>query len=133
MPWSRTDEHRDKEQKLRLTCRRSRRAASAFSKAPRPDHSEHRIVDFWLRAGKLTISHTEEDGSEIGHVAMYPVSISDGASGWFGLGPILVLQQHQRLGVGSQLVREALRIVREHGTSGGKVLGKPEYCVRCCF
>lgn len=69
----------------------------------------------------------------IGHVAVPPVSISNGASGWFGLGPISVVPEHQRCGVGSRLTREALRILREHGAAGCVVLGEPEYYNRFGF
>jgi putative acetyltransferase len=69
----------------------------------------------------------------IGHVAVSPVSISNGASGWFGLGPISVLPEHQRRRVGSRLMHEALRILREHGAGGCVVLGEPEYCSRFGF
>lgn len=101
---------------------------SAFLNAPHTSHTEQYIVNALRRAGKLALSLVAEaDDSLIGHVAISPVSISDGTSGWFGLGPISVLPQHQRLGVGSQLMREALRILRERGVSGCVVLGEPEY------
>jgi putative acetyltransferase len=108
--------------------------ACAFRDAPHTSHTEQHIVESLRRAGKLAISLVAEaDGSVIGHVAISPVSISDGASGWFGLGPISVLPQHQRRGVGSQLVREALRLLRGRGASGCVVLGEPEFYGRFGF
>ena len=93
--------------------------ASAFRNAPHSSHSEQHIVNALRTAGKLAVSLVAEaDSSIIGHVAISPVSISDGASGWFGLGPISVLPQYQRRGVGSQLMREALRLLRSAGGSG---------------
>lgn len=108
--------------------------ASAFLNAPHTSHTEQFIVAALRRAGKLSVSLVAEgDGALIGHVALSPVSISDGAPGWFGLGPISVLPQHQRQGIGSRLMREALRILRERGASGCVVLGEPEYYGRFGF
>jgi putative acetyltransferase len=108
--------------------------ASAFWNAPHTSRTEQHIVNALRKAGELAISLVaEEAGGVIGHVAMSPVSISDDATGWFGLGPISVLPQHQRRGVGSQLVREALRLLRAGGASGCVVLGEPEYYRRFGF
>lgn len=108
--------------------------ASAFLDAPYTSHTEQYIVNALRRAGKLSVSVVAEaDGVLIGHVAISPVSISDGASGWFGLGPISVLPLHQRQGVGSKLMREGLRILRERGACGCVVLGEPKYYGRFGF
>ncbi|MFX5839845.1 N-acetyltransferase, partial [Acinetobacter baumannii] len=65
--------------------------AAAFLNAPHTDHTEQFVVDALRSANALTISLVAEEGGEIvGHVAVSPVSISDGSSGWFGLGPISV-------------------------------------------
>jgi putative acetyltransferase len=107
---------------------------SAFLGAGHSTHTEQYIVNALRRAGKLAVSLVAEaDGVVIGHVAVSPVSISDGTSGWFGLGPISVLPQHQRRGIGSQLVREALRLLRRRGAAGCVVLGDPEYYSRFGF
>ena len=108
--------------------------ASAFLNAPHTSHSEQYIVAALRSAGKLSVSLVAEaDGSLIGHVAISPVSISDGTPGWFGLGPISVLPQYQRQGIGSRLMREALRILSERGACGCVVLGEPEYYGRFGF
>jgi len=128
---------------MNVTIRSERRAdlppiealtACAFLNAPHSSHTEQHIVNALRRAGALTISLVAEtEGTLIGHVAMSPVSISDGVSGWFGLGPLSVLPQHQRRGVGSQLTREALRALRARGACGCVVLGEPEYYGRFGF
>jgi putative acetyltransferase len=108
--------------------------SAAFLNAPHTSHIEQFIVNALRRAGKLAISLVADvEGSVVGHVAVSPVSISDGALGWFGLGPISVLPEHQRRGVGSRLMREALRILREQGAAGCVVLGEPEYYSRFGF
>jgi putative acetyltransferase len=107
---------------------------SAFLKAPHTSHTEQFIVSALRKAGKLTVSLVADaNGKVIGHVAVSPVSISDGASAWFGLGPISVTPEHQRRGVGSRLMREALRILREQGAAGCVLLGEPEYYSRFGF
>jgi putative acetyltransferase len=107
---------------------------SAFLNAPHTSHTEQFIVNALRKAGKLTISLVADcDGTVVGHVAVSPVSISDGTPEWFGLGPISVVPEHQRHGVGSRLMREALRILRENGAAGCVVLGEPEYYGRFGF
>ena len=106
----------------------------AFLNAPHTSHTEQFIVSGLRKAGLLTISLVAEaEGTVIGHVAVSPVSISDGASGWFGLGPISVVPEHQCRGVGSRLVHEALRILREDGAAGCVLLGEPGYYRRFGF
>jgi putative acetyltransferase len=107
---------------------------SAFLHARHTSHTEQHIVAALRCAGALTLSLVAEvDEALVGHVAISPVSISDGATGWFGLGPISVVPQHQRQGVGSRLMREAMRVLRARGASGCVVLGEPEYYGRFGF
>ena len=107
---------------------------SAFLNAPHTSHTEQFIVSALRKAGRLAISLVADaEGTVIGHVAVSPVSVSDGASGWFGLGPISVVPEHQRRGVGSRLMHDALRILRERGAAGCVLLGEPEYYSRFGF
>jgi putative acetyltransferase len=107
---------------------------SAFLNAPHTSHTEQFIVSALRKAGLLTISLVADaEGTVIGHVAVSPVSISDGASGWFGLGPISVVPGHQGRGVGSRLMHEALQFLRELGAAGCVLLGEPEYYGRFGF
>ncbi len=107
---------------------------SAFLNAPHTRHTEQFIVRALRTARKLTVSLVADaQGKVIGHVAVSPVSISDGASGWFGLGPISVMPAHQRSGVASRLMREALRILRDQGAAGCVLLGEPRYYSRFGF
>lgn len=88
----------------------------AFLNAP---HTEHFIVDALRRAGALTISQVAiADDAIIGHVAISPVSISDGLKGGFGLGPISVLPESQGQGVGSKLMQTSLSALKETGAAG---------------
>lgn len=108
--------------------------AAAFLNASHTSHTEQFIVNALRKAGKLTISLVADvDGVVVGNVVVSPVCVSDGTSGWFGLGPISVLPAYQRHGVGSQLMHEALRILRERGACGCVVLGEPAYYGRFGF
>jgi putative acetyltransferase len=89
---------------------------AAFLNAPHTSRTEQYIVNALRDAGTLTISLVAETkGTLVGHIAVSPVFISDGTSGWFGLGPLSVLPEHQHSGVGTCLMHEALRILRERG------------------
>lgn len=107
---------------------------AAFLNAPHTAHTEQFIIKALRKAGKLTISLVAEVGGDVvGHVAVSPVSISDGASGWYGLGPISVAPSYQGKGIGSLLMQEALRSLRERKASGCVVLGEPRYYGRFGF
>ncbi len=106
----------------------------AFQNAPHADHTEQFIVQALRKSDALTVSLVAEvDGQIIGHVAISPVRISDGAAHWFGLGPISVLPAYQGQGVGSQLMKQALADLDAKGASGCVVLGDPHYYGRFGF
>jgi putative acetyltransferase len=86
---------------------------AAFMDAPHTSHREQYVVNALRRAGSLSLSLVAQAGGlVIGHVAVSPVSISNGASGWYGLGPLSVMPEHQGRRTGSALMREALRRLR---------------------
>jgi predicted N-acetyltransferase YhbS len=108
--------------------------ARAFAGAPHTSHTEHYIVNALREAGQLTVSLVAECAGElIGHVAVSPVSVSDGTKRWFGLGPVSVLPQEQGRGVGSHLIRTALDVLRARGACGCVVLGEPRFYLRFGF
>jgi len=108
--------------------------AAAFLDAPHAAHTEQFIVDALREAGALSVSLVAELGGEIvGHVALSPVSISDGSTGWYGLGPISVKPELQRTGIGSLLMRAALQRLRERGAAGCVLVGDPSYYSRFGF
>jgi putative acetyltransferase len=61
------------------------------------------------------------------------VTISNGSSGWYGLGPISVLPELQRLGVGKSLIREGFSRLRALGARGCVLVGDPAYYERFGF
>ena len=107
---------------------------AAFLNAPHTDHSEQYIVRKLRNSGALYISLVAEyQGEVVGHVAISPVSISDGSEGWFGLGPISVSPSIQRSGVGSKLMQSVLEALKSSGASGCVLLGDPAFYSRFGF
>ena len=107
---------------------------AAFLHAPHTSHTEQFIVNALRQAGRLSVSlvaHTE--ASVIAHVAASAVSLSDGSPAWYGLGPLSVAPEHQGQGVGSLLMRAALRTLRERAAAGCVVLGEPGFYGRFGF
>lgn len=71
----------------------------------------------------------------VGHIVFSPVSVEnnpEGRSVW-GLGPMSVLPEHQRRGVGSSLVRSGLAGCGAQGVEVVVVLGHAEYYPRFGF
>ena len=107
---------------------------AAFREAEHTSHNEQDIVRALRAADALTVSLVAEmDSNVVGHVATSPVSIADGAPGWFGLGPISVLPACQGKGVGAGLMHAALDALRKLGAAGCVVLGDPAYYGRFDF
>ncbi|MBN8463749.1 MAG: N-acetyltransferase [Dechloromonas sp.] len=111
---------------------------AAFAEAPHTSHTEQFIVRALRAANELTLSIVaEEQGQVVGHVALSPVTITDGhghkAAGWYGLGPISVLPQRQGQGIGSRLMEQALAELRAMHAAGCVLLGDPAYYARFGF
>ena len=107
---------------------------AAFANAPHAAHTEQFIVAALRRAGALEVSLVAElSGEIVGHVAVSPVVLSDGSAGWFGLGPISVLPEHQGRGIGSRLMREVLQRLRDSGACGCVLVGDPGFYQRFKF
>jgi len=107
---------------------------AAFQGEQHSSHTEQFIVNALRRFDQLTISLVATEGDEIvGHVAISPVTISSGATGWYGLGPVSVWPDRQKQGVGSKLVKAALTELQGLGGVGCVVLGNPAYYGRFGF
>lgn len=106
----------------------------AFATLAISQHTEQFIIAGLRAAGALTVSLVAElEGKVAGHVAFSPVTISDGTPDWYGLGPVSVLPEHQRQGIGSALVREGLARLRAKGGRGCMLVGEPDYYQRFGF
>jgi putative acetyltransferase len=107
---------------------------AAFLAAPHASGTEARIIDGLRKRGALARSLVAVAGHEVvGHVALSPVAISDGASGWYGLGPISVLPEYQKRGIGTHLVNEAMKALRAVGASGCVLVGEVKFYSRFGF
>lgn len=106
----------------------------AFASHPYSSHTEHFIVGALREANALAISLVaEQSGQVVGHIAFSPVTISDGSSGWFGLGPVSVLPSVQKRGIGRALIERGLSLLRECGAAGCVLLGEPSFYGRFGF
>jgi len=106
----------------------------AFLNAPHSDHNEQFIVATLRDSDALSISLVAEiEGEIIGHIAVSPMTISDGTTGWFGLGPISVEPNYQRSGIGSRLMQKVLEQLITNGANGCVLLGDPAYYSRFGF
>ncbi|UNW06573.1 MULTISPECIES: GNAT family N-acetyltransferase [unclassified Acinetobacter] len=107
---------------------------AAFQNTDHSSHTEQFIVNALRTHGQLTISLVAiENNQLVGHVAISPVTISSGETGWYGLGPISVLPAKQGQGIGTLLIRVALDRLQQLGAQGCVVLGDPQYYGRFGF
>jgi putative acetyltransferase len=76
-----------------------------------------------------------ESASVVGHIFFCPVEVAGGgpAISAAGLGPMAVLPEHQRRGIGSRLVREGLEACRRLGFDAVVLVGHPSYYPRFGF
>jgi len=102
--------------------------AEAFKSLDISNQTEQFIIEALRDADALTISLVAEvDGHIIGHIAFSPVTISDGTRDWYGLGPVSVLPDYQRQGVGKALVQEGLTRLGDINAKGCCLVGHPHY------
>ncbi len=106
----------------------------AFRTLKVSNQTEHFIINALRDAGVLTVSLVAEaDGQVVGHIAFSPVVMSDSSPNWYGLGPVSVLPEHQRQGIGSSLIEQGLSQLKALGAHGCCVVGHPEYYPRFGF
>jgi putative acetyltransferase len=107
---------------------------AAFKTLPISHQTEHFIIAALRAANALTISLVAHcAGRVVGHIAFSPVTISDGTQRWFGLGPVSVLPERQRQGLGGALIQEGLSRLRALNAQGCCLVGHPEYYRRFGF
>jgi len=93
--------------------------------------TEAALVDALRQAGDLTLSLVAVDGERIvGHVAFSKMQAPFRA---LGLGPVAVLPDRQRSGIGGELIREGLARAAAEDWQGVFVLGDPAYYGRFGF
>ena len=101
---------------------------AAFKTLEISGHTEQFVIAALRAARSLTISLVAEvDGRVVGHIAFSPVSISDGTGNWYGLGPVSVLPEYQRQGIGKALIEEGLSRLKGLNAQGVCLVGHPAY------
>ena len=107
---------------------------AAFQNLAVSHHTEQFIINALRDANALTISLVAEHGGQIvGHIAFSPLTLSDGSLDWYGLGPLSVLPERQKQGIGSALVHEGLSLLKSLGAQGCALVGHPQYYQRFGF
>ena len=101
---------------------------AAFKTLEISNHTEQFIIAALRDAKALTVSLVAElDGRVIGHIAFSPVTISDDTPNWYGLGPVSVLPEYQRKGIGKALIQEGLARLKDLKAQGCCLVGHPDY------
>jgi putative acetyltransferase len=98
---------------------------SAFGRATEAD-----LVDLCRTRGNAVLSLVAvEAGRILGHILFTPVTLDPPHPGWkgLGIGPVAVLPEFQRTGIGSRLMTIGLEICRQHGFDFVVLLGAPAY------
>lgn len=100
----------------------------AFLSAAHTSHTEQFIVNALRRIGHLALSLVAvADETLIGHVAFSPLALPNGETGWYGVGPLSVLPQFQRQGIGSQLMQRGMAALKDTGARGCVLVGAPRF------
>jgi putative acetyltransferase len=98
--------------------------------------AEANLVDVLRRHGQLAMSWVAETEEEVvGHAVLTPVTVLPRTPElrMLGLGPVAVLPEFQRQGIGSMLIKEAIRQASADGWQAITVVGVPEYFARFGF
>lgn len=107
---------------------------AAFSDHPISNHTEQFIINALRCADALTISLVAEiDEMIVGHIAFSPIKISDGSTDWYGVGPVSVLPELQKKGIGTALILKGISMLKEIGGQGCALVGDPNYYKRFGF
>ena len=107
---------------------------AAFQSAEHSSGTEGAIIDALRDAGALDLSLVAlVDDELVGHVAFSPIAINGEDRGWAGLGPVSVLPDWQKQGIGDALIRTGLERLKADGARGCVVLGSPGYYRRFGF
>ncbi len=107
---------------------------AAFRDFEISNHTEQFIIAALREANALTISLVAEaKGRVVGHIAFSPVTLSDGTPDWYGLGPVSVLPELQKQGIGGALIEDGLSRLKGLGARGCCLVGHPTYYTRFGF
>ena len=101
-----------------------------------PTPAEANLVKMLHEDGDAEISLVAKDGAQVvGHVMLSRMQVEGGGRRYraLGLGPVAVIPELQRRGVGSALIDEAMRLAEQRGDEIVFLLGEPDYYCRFGF
>lgn len=97
---------------------------AAFAPMPFGDDNDAFLTGNLRDAGDLLLSLVADEVGVIGHAAFSPATVQ--APGrWASLGPISVVADRQRQGIGSALTAEGLKRLKNAGFDGCVLIGNP--------
>ena len=80
---------------------------------------EQDVIDRLRATDALILSYVAiEDETIVGHIAFSPAVAEDKSTPWFTLGPVSVLPERQRRGIGSAMIRHGLGELEKAGALG---------------
>ena len=121
--------------RVRAETDADRSAIRAVNEAAFGSPTEADIVDALRAKGVELLSLVaDRGGAVVGHILFSPVRLvgQDGRK-LMGLGPMAVLPLEQRKGIGSELVREGLRLCKQLDVQAVVVVGHPQFYPRFGF
>ena len=106
----------------------------AFLTAAHSCQREQFVVNALRRSGDLALSLVAVKAARlVGHVAFSPVSIASGDAGWYGVGPLSVLPECQRQGIGTRLMQQGMATLMSLRAGGCVLVGDPAFYGRLGF
>ena len=107
---------------------------AAFENHPYSNNTERFIINALRAANALAVSLVAELGEKVvGHIAFSPVTFTDGSKNWYGLGPVSVMPDYQKQGIGTKLVYEGIGLLKDLGAEGCVLVGDPNFYKRFGF
>lgn len=105
----------------------------AFSNEEYSDKKEHLLVNRIRKSDafipELSLIAIDQDHEIVGHILLSKITIvnDDKTVDSLALAPVSVIPEHQKKGIGSQLIHTALKKAKEIGYHSVIVLGHPDY------
>ncbi|MEL6605438.1 MAG: N-acetyltransferase [Cyanobacteria bacterium J06614_10] len=89
---------------------------------------EQDVIDRLRATNALTLSYVAiANATIVGHIAFSPAAAEDRSAPWFALGPVSVLPERQRKGIGSALIYNGLSELEKTGALGCILTGSPTF------